>query len=130
MIFQITHKSKGTHECIIDDEDSEKVSKYNWTLNHTSNPNTFYAKSVVYKVVDILPPSEARPNTTKKIFAYDKKLSLHRVIMGLGDYKDDKRIVNHVNGNGLDNRKCNLEVCDIMYNSQSINSPNKKVGCV
>ena len=128
MTFQIAHKTKGTHNCIVDEEDYERVNQYNWTLNYTSNPNTFYAKSIIYKVVDVLPPSEARPNTTKKVFTYDKTLHLHRLIMGLGDYREDKRIVNHINGNGLDNRKCNLEVCDIMYNSQSINCPNRNVG--
>ena len=48
--------------------------------------------------------------------------------MGLGDFKDDKRVINHIDGDGLNNKKENLEICSIMYNSQSINKPNSNVG--
>ena len=130
MSFEIKHKSKGTHEVLIDEEDLDKVKKYNWTLNDNSNRHTHYAQSIIYEVAEILEPSEKRPNTTKKVFKYVKTIHLHRLIMGLGDYKEDKRIVNHINGNGLDNRKCNLEICDTMYNSQSKNCPNKNVGTI
>lgn len=41
--------------------------------------------------------------------------SVHRVLCGL--QKGDKRQVDHVNGNTLDNRKCNLLVCTPRYNS-------------
>ena len=82
----------------IDDEDFDKVSQYTWSQNITSNPNTIYAQT--------------RTN--------GRKIHLHRLIMGLGDYSVDKRIINHIDGNGLNNKKSNLEVCDICYNSQSI----------
>ena len=130
MIIPITHKSKGTQDLIIDDEDYDLIKNYNWRLNITSNKYTYYVKSVIYKIEEIRPPTQARPNTTKKIFKYDKTINIHRLIMGLGDYKDDKRIVNHKNGNGLDNRKCNLEICSSMYNSQSINKPHQKFGTI
>jgi len=97
----------------IDDEDFEKIKNLNIVLNYTSNPNTNYAKAIIYK--------------NQK---YIKCLHIHRVIMGLGDYKDDKRIVNHIDGNGLNNKKSNLEICSILYNSQSINKPNCNVGCI
>lgn len=86
----------------IDEEDFDKIKHLNLTLNHTSNPNTLYAQSTIYA-----------PKQT-----YIKRLSIHRVIMGLGDYKDDKRIVHHKDNNGLNNCKDNLEICDTMYNSQ------------
>jgi hypothetical protein len=54
-------------------------------------------------------------------------LQLHRFLMGLE--KGDKRIINHKDGNGLNNTKSNLEICDIMYNSQSINT-KKNFGCI
>ena len=92
----------------IDDEDFDKIKDLNLTLNHQSNPNTKYAKSIVYKNCK-----------------YVKKLHVHRIIMGLGDFKEDKRIIHHIDGNGLNNKKCNLEICDQMYNSQSIRHKNK-----
>lgn len=104
----ITHKRKGTHLMYIDDEDLDKIKDLNITLNHTSNRHTYYAKSRIYK--------------NKK---FVKDLNIHRVIMGLGDYKDDKRIINHIDGNGLNNCKSNLEICDTMYNSQSFRQHNR-----
>jgi hypothetical protein len=94
----------------IDEDDVERVSKYKWGQNNHSNPNTLYAQSII----------EGR------------KVHLHRFIMGLGDYKDDKRVVNHIDCNGLNNKKSNLEICDTLYNSQSFRKNNEfsNVGCV
>jgi len=98
----------------IDEEDFDKIKDLNLTINHDSNPNTKYCKSVVYK----------HPST------YVKTLHIHRIIMGLGDYKDDKRIVNHIDGNGLNNKKENLEISNPMHNSQSFRCINKNIGCI
>lgn len=115
----IHHKSKGTHTMLIDEEDYDKIKNLNLTLNHTSNKHTFYAQHTVY---------EKKPEGG---FKYIKRLHIHRVIMGLGDFKDDKRIINHIDGNGLNNQKSNLEICDTMYNSQSFRQPNRKsIGCI
>jgi len=130
MIIPITHKTKGTHNLIIDDEDYDKIKNYKWTLTFSSNKYTPYVHSVQYKIKEILKPSEARPNTKKKVYIYDKTIKIHRLIMNLKEYKDDKRVINHINGNGLDNRKCNLEICSIAYNNQSINKPHQKFGSV
>jgi len=110
----IKHKSKGTHDMLIDEEDYDKIKDLNLTLNYTSNKHTFYAQHTVYEKQK-----------------YIKRLSIHRVIMGLGDFKDDKRIINHIDGNGLNNQKSNLEICDNMYNSQSFRQPHRKnIGCI
>lgn len=105
----IRHKSKGTHDMLINEEDYDKIKELNLTLNHRSNKHTFYAQHTVY--------------VKQK---YVKRISIHRVIMGLGDYKEDKRIINHIDGNGLNNQKSNLEICDQMYNSQSFRKPHRK----
>ena len=102
MEIPITHRSKGTHTLFIDEEDYDKIKDLNISLNTTSNKNTYYAKHLVYD--------------NRK---YVKKINIHRLIMGLGDFKEDKRIINHIDGNGLNNQKSNLEICDTMYNSQS-----------
>lgn len=94
---------------LIDEEDYDKIKDLNLTLNFESSNTTYYAKSTIYE--------------NQK---YIKKLHIHRLIMGLGDFKNDKRVINHIDGNGLNNTKENLEICDCMYNSQSINRINEK----
>lgn len=95
--------------CEIDDDDMERISKYKWSINTSSSKHTHYA--------------ETRTG--------GKKIHLHRLIMGLGDYKDDKRIINHKDGNGLNNTKQNLEICDTLYNSQSFRRHhNSSIGLV
>ena len=104
MIFPLKHRNLGTFDMLIDDEDYEKIKHLNITLNDKSNANTKYAKSIVYENCK-----------------YIKTIHIHRLIMGLGDFKTDKRIINHIDGNGLNNQKLNLEICDTRYNSQGVN---------
>lgn len=92
----------------VDDDDFEKVSQYKWNINRSSNPHSTYAFTRTG----------------------GQKIHLHRLIMGLGDYKTDKRIINHKDGNGLNNKKENLEICDTLYNSQSFKRHNTNVGMV
>jgi len=82
----------------VDDDDYERVSKFVWSQNNQSSPHTTYART--------------REG--------NHWLNLHRFIMGLEEYNKDKRVINHKDGNGLNNKKDNLEICDTLYNSQSI----------
>jgi hypothetical protein len=113
MKIPILHKSKGLYNMEIDDEDEEKLKGLNITLNHTSNRHTKYAKAVIYKNCK-----------------YVKTINIHRLIMGLGDYKNDKRVIHHIDGNGLNNKKENLLITTTLYNSQSINKHRCNVGCI
>ena len=94
----------------VDDEDVERVSQYKWSQNNQSNEHTTYALTIVN----------------------GKKIHLHRFIMGLGDYRDDKRIIDHKDGNGLNNKKENLTICSTLYNSQSFRRHfgDRATGCV
>jgi hypothetical protein len=49
--------------------------------------------------------------STTYAFRYPDGLGMHRLIMGLGLKKDDPREVDHINHDGLDNRKANLRIC-------------------
>lgn len=74
---------------IVDDEDYETLKKHKWYAYKSGN--TYYA----------------RRNTwigKKKQTA----IQMHREVMGCGSY--DGTVVDHINFNGLDNRKENLQV--------------------
>jgi len=85
---------------LVDDEDYELVSQYKW---HTSSKkgHTFYA--VAYA-------GGGRNN--------HKQISMHRLIMGASFGEE----VDHINGNGLDNRKENLRLA-----SRAENVRNKHI---
>lgn len=81
---------------IIDDEDFEKVSKYKWfAKNHSGK----------YYALHSLP----REGSTRKA------LRLHRFIMNAGP----EDVVDHINGDTLDNRKINLRLCSQAENSRN-----------
>jgi len=94
----------------VDEDDVERVSAFAWSKNTSSSRHTLYAQTIVN----------------------GRKIHLHRFIMGLGDFKTDKRVVDHRDGNGLNNRKENLVICDTLYNSQSFRRHHGEhnVGCV
>jgi len=85
---------------MVDDEDFEEMSKYKWSTS--LDPKHHYAKHTVYY-----------PDGTRKT------LRMHRLIM-----KAPNGVwVDHINGNGLDNRKENLRLC-----SPSENARNCRLG--
>ena len=104
----VLHSNGEDYNVLIDDEDFHKVSKHTWHINH-NKCNKKYCQTNIY------------------INGKEKKLLLHRFLMGLE--KGDKRIINHIDGNSLNNQKSNLEICDQKYNNQSINT-KKNFGCI
>jgi tRNA threonylcarbamoyladenosine modification (KEOPS) complex Cgi121 subunit len=106
--MEIVLYSKGENYIVlIDEEDFHKVSKYSWNICHKSN--TKYCQTNIY------------------INGKITTLPLHRFLMNLEH--GDKRIINHIDGNGLNNTKSNLEICDQIYNCQSINT-KRNFGCI
>lgn len=87
---------------IVDDEDFEKLSKQNWKCN----PHSKRAYRVVYN----------HPQKPKYIY-------MHREITNCPEGRE----VDHINGNGLDNRKINLRIVTREQNmwNQKINKRNK-----
>lgn len=80
---------------LIDDEDYELISSYKW---HICKP-----RNIIY--------AQCRLD--------EFSLYMHRIILNLN--KGDKNQVDHINGNGLDNRKNNLRKCN-----HSLNGANRK----
>ena len=79
---------------IIDEADYKKISDRRWCAHR--NGNNWYAES----------------RTKSK----DKAVLMHRVVLNMSDSKE----VDHINGNGLDNRSRNLRACSHSCNIYNI----------
>ena len=99
-IIKIHNNLKGNFDCLIDIEDIEKVKNYYWNIRYDKrHPNcTNYVES------------------HKRINKKNTRIHLHRLIMDC----PDNMVVDHINGNNLDNRKCNLRIV-----TQSQNALNR-----
>jgi hypothetical protein len=75
--------------CLVDDENHEHLSKHNWNTSRAKK-DQFYAQAVIG----------------------GKIIRMHRLLCGAkqGD------IVDHINGDTLDNRRCNLRIVDTSQN--------------
>ena len=78
---------------IVDDEDYERISKYHWYV--VKNGNYYYAYG------------NGKGPEREHLF-------MHRKVLNLLQY--DKTCVDHINRNGLDNRKRNLRICSFQQN--------------
>ncbi|MGL5327904.1 MAG: hypothetical protein ACRDD7_01460 [Peptostreptococcaceae bacterium] len=95
-IMKIHSNTHGDFEVMIDLEDVERCSKHSWHIQKIYRSDTlFYVKSCINK----------------------KHMLLHRFITHTTKNND---VVDHINGNGLDNRSCNLRAV-----SQSDNLKNR-----
>lgn len=80
---------------LVDDEDWELVSQYKWYAHKCDNQ--FYARTNIYK--------EGKRTL----------LSMHQLLTG-------GKLIDHINGNGLDNRRENLRPCTTQQNGQNSTS--------
>lgn len=80
---------------LVDDKDYEYLNQYKWFYTLSPNHNTGYA---------------AR---RKKINGVNKTIFMHRIIM----QTEDGKFTDHINGNGIDNRRINLRICTIAQNT-------------
>jgi hypothetical protein len=91
--------TKG-YEAIVDDEDYEMLNQYNWYAKTSPSHDKIYAGSAI----------KVSKNTYRHVM-------LHRFLMN----PKDNEVVDHINGNTLDNRRCNLRNC-----TPSQNCANKR----
>lgn len=81
------------HSVIVDDEDFERLSTHRW--HAYPNKSGVYACRTVHGETD-------------------HKVRMHREILGLSPSREV--VVDHINGNTLDNRRCNLRACSMAEN--------------
>jgi hypothetical protein len=84
--------TRGLHT-IVDAEDYEWLSKYKWYAGSPKSSGTMYARR----------------------YGPGGVILMHRMIVN----PPKGMVVHHINGNGLDNRRCNLEICTQKENLQS-----------
>lgn len=99
--------SKG-YIAIVDDEDYEELCKRSW---HVVIYNKEKRKQHIYA------------QTTLKKDGNKKNFKMHRLIMKVTDPNIE---IDHINGNTLDNRRCNLRVCNRSENNQNSIKRNRK----
>lgn len=93
--------TKG-YAAIVDPEDYERLSAFNWCAKIKDGGKRIYAVRSLYRY-------------GKKFF-----VQMHRVVMDIPD--GDERLIDHENGDGLDNRKTNLRIA-----TKSLNGHNHKM---
>jgi hypothetical protein len=100
MEFIINSPKYGKHTVLIDDEDRDLVSAHTWCINYQKG-------------------NEKMHGVFTKIYRNKKQTTLyiHHLVSGPG-------LTDHINGNVLDNRKCNLRKCTRAENIR--NSPKRK----
>lgn len=102
MIFAINSKKYGLKEVLIDDDDYDRIKDYSWC----------------FMISDNRPYALTRFYTEKQ----GKNILLHRFIMDC----PDNMVIDHINHNTLDNRKCNLRICTDKENSRNSKKPDIK----
>lgn len=102
-IFLIDKNNEVCGKCLIDLDDIDKVKNIKWHKTELQR-STYYCTS------------------------NDKKWKrIHRLILNV---TDPNIVIDHINHNGLDNRKSNLRICTNQENIMNCNIPkNNKSGC-
>jgi hypothetical protein len=85
---------------LVDDDLYDWLNTYIWEVRKSPTSTKYYASS----------------QSLKKKYGY--MISMHRLIMGLvGEDKKGEKIVDHINRNGLDNRKEKQKQLNLMMNT-------------
>lgn len=94
----------------IDADDYEKIKKYSWRVHKNHDNRGVGAKSILYAFA-----RRFRGESPQAVL-------MHRFILGIeGENANiSKRQVDHINHNGLDNRKSNLRIVTQSQNNQNV----------
>lgn len=93
-------------QTIVDDEDYDWLTKRSWHAKQNNGSNIYACSSTTIN--------------KKKV-----AMRMHRYILGI---TDPSILVDHRNGDSLDNRRCNLRVCDAYQNSWNRKLTRNDVG--
>lgn len=94
--IELTQNKKA----IVDDDDFEYLNQWKWHIKNNGRKKVYYAVRGVW--------DNSRKN--------NRFIRMHREIMKASTNLQ----IDHINGNGLDNRKCNLRLCDNAQNHWNI----------
>lgn len=92
-IIKINNERYGNFEVLIDNDDVDRCKSFTWYINK----HDIKAEKDYFYVVG------------------SNRILLHRFIMNIDD---SNQIVDHINGNTLDNRKEKLQICTVKENSR------------
>lgn len=88
-------KNKGKYFAIVDDEDFERVNQFRWSIAKTWNGLNYAVRAG----------------------SGGKTIYMHRFILGIENSK--LPIVDHINGNGLNNCKMNIRISNYAENANN-----------
>lgn len=105
-LYHISNKF-GNFDILIDNKYSYLLENYSWSVRAYFNSNS-------YKYYVAFDPTKRNNNLKNKL--------LHRIILNCKKHQ----IVDHIDGNGLNNQLCNIRVCTQMQNTHNTNRHKDK----
>lgn len=96
----IIEKDNKNFICLFDIEDIDKINYIKWNIHRSSENKEYY----------VIGRERALKNK-------GKYFKFHRLIMNC----PNDMVIDHINHNTLDNRKCNLRICTIQQNNENRN---------
>jgi len=126
--FIIESKKYGNHTVLVDEEDWDKVKNHTWRLFY----DTVRDRLSSVRTNVIREPRERRalayrdgPNRPPTLRgSKEREVRIHNLILDRPP-REGKLVVDHINGNVLDNRKCNLRVCTHAENMRNTTKRRK-----
>jgi hypothetical protein len=100
-VFKAIALTQG-HVALVSDCDYERIAAFNWQVCHLKKAGKFYAMR-----------KDKSAGIARTVF-------MHREVMNA----PDALVVDHVDGDGLDNRRFNLRLCSQSDNTLFVSRPN------
>ena len=124
--FIIESKKYGNHTVLVDEEDWDKVKNRTWRLHYDTRIDrvTSVRTNVIREPRERRNPKFTSRRGWEKAGFKERQVKIHNFILDR-DPRESKLIVDHINGNVLDNRKCNLRVCTRAENNRNVKKKRK-----